>query len=69
MRASLDGGASWLPSVQLNEKTIDLAAFSSSLGDTAGIAADAAGSFHPAWIDTQTGTRQVWTTAVKVEAK
>jgi hypothetical protein len=65
MRTSLDGGASWLPSAQPNEKSCQSSV--GSLGDTAGLAADADGSFHPVWIDNQTGTRQVWTATVKVE--
>jgi hypothetical protein len=65
MRVSLDGGGSWSPSVQLNEKMCPTSF--GSLGDTAGIAADPAGHFHPVWIDDRTGTRQVWTRAVKVE--
>lgn len=35
-------------------------------GDTAGLVADAAGVFHPFWIDNHLGTPQVWTAAVKV---
>jgi len=35
-------------------------------GQTAGLSSDAAGSFHPFWIDNRTGTPQVWTATVKV---
>jgi hypothetical protein len=35
-------------------------------GDTAGLAADAAGVFHLVWIDNRTGIPQVWTAAVTV---
>ena len=35
-------------------------------GDTGGLAADAAGRFHPFWIDNRTGIPQVWTAAVTV---
>ena len=35
-------------------------------GDFMGLAADASGAFHPFWIDTRTGTFQVWTSAVRV---
>jgi hypothetical protein len=35
-------------------------------GDTAGLAADADGAFHGAWIDNRTGTNQVWTARIKV---
>jgi len=36
-------------------------------GDTAGMAADAAGGFHPFWIDNSTGTAQLWTTTISVD--
>jgi hypothetical protein len=36
-------------------------------GDYAGLAADAAGIFHPFWIDNRTGMQQVWTAAVTVD--
>lgn len=35
-------------------------------GDTAGLIADAAGVFHPVWVDNRTGTPQVWTAPVTV---
>lgn len=35
-------------------------------GDTAGLAADAAGTFHPFWVDNRTGVPQVWTNTVAV---
>src|SRR6266404_4229034 len=35
-------------------------------GDYAGMAADAAGIFHPFWVDNRTGLHQVWTATVKV---
>lgn len=35
-------------------------------GDTAGLAADSDGIFHPLWIDNRTGVAQVWTAAVSV---
>ncbi len=38
-------------------------------GQTAGLSADAAGNFHPFWIDNRTGTPQVWTATVKVNGK
>jgi hypothetical protein len=65
MRVSLDGGATWLPSLRMNEKTIDLR--TNHLGHTAGLAADAGGNFHPVWIDNRTGKNQIWTTTVTVE--
>lgn len=38
-------------------------------GDTAGLAADAAGIFHPLWVDNRMGIAQVWTSAVNVNGK
>ena len=35
-------------------------------GHTAGLAADASGSFHPFWIDNRTGVSQIWTASVLV---
>lgn len=62
MRVSIDGGATWQPSAQINEQPIR--APGEDLADTAGIAADANGVFHPVWIGDSTGTTQVWTAAV-----
>jgi hypothetical protein len=67
LRLSLDGGDTWPPSVQVNEQVIRATVW--ELRDTAGLAADAAGTFHPAWIDDRTGVRQVWTAAVEIEAE
>ena len=67
LRVSLDGGATWQPSVQVNEKPGK--APYDRVRDTAGLAADANGSFHPAWIDDRTGKRQVWTASVRVETR
>jgi hypothetical protein len=67
IRLSLDGGESWQPSVQVNEKTINASVW--DLRDTAGLAADGAGTFHPVWIDDRTGTTQVWTAPVGVEKR
>jgi hypothetical protein len=64
MRASLDGGATWLASVKLNGKTIGLR--TNRLGHTSGLAAGAGGDFFPAWIDDRTGKSQVWVARVKV---
>jgi hypothetical protein len=36
------------------------------LGDTAGLAADAVGTFHPLWVDKRTGVLQVFTAKVSV---
>ena len=38
-------------------------------GDTAGMAADANGVFHPLWVDNRTGILQLWTTSVSVVGK
>jgi hypothetical protein len=38
-------------------------------GDTAGLIADAGGTFHPFWIDNRTGFPQVWTAPVHVEGR
>jgi hypothetical protein len=67
IRVSLDGGETWQPSVQVNETAIKSSVW--DLRDTAGLAADAAGTFHPVWIDDRTGTTQVWTAAVRVEKR
>jgi hypothetical protein len=67
IRISSDGGGTWQPSVQVNEKAIKASVW--DLRDTAGLAADAAGLFHPVWIDDRTGTTQVWTGTVRAEKK
>jgi hypothetical protein len=67
IRVSLDGGETWQPSVQVNEKTIKASVW--ELRDTAGLAADTAGAFHPAWIDDRTGVQQVWTATVGIEKR
>lgn len=43
--------------------------FNEDGGDTAGMAADAAGIFHPFWVDNRTGTPQIWTAPVRVKAR
>lgn len=63
MRVSTDGGVTWHPSVQINSQP--------STGNitgwhTAGLCADAAGRFHPAWIDDRTGIPQLWTASITV---
>ena len=67
MRASGDGGATWGPSVQVNDVTSEAPALS-ALGHTAGLAADAGGVFHAAWIDHRTSVLQVWTAAVRARS-
>jgi hypothetical protein len=64
---SLDGGETWQPSVQINEKTIKVSVW--ELRDTAGLVADADGTFHPTWIDDRTGTTQVSTATVAVDKR
>lgn len=90
--ASLDGGETWLPSVnvadapqipravwsvaprQYSEKpnldTISLglgwANWDFTGGDATSIDADAAGNFHPVWVDARTGVRHIWTASVRV---
>jgi hypothetical protein len=67
IRVSLGGGETWQPSVQVNEAMIKSSVW--DLRDTAGLAADAMGTFHPVWIDDRTGTTQVWTAVVQVEKR
>jgi hypothetical protein len=67
IRISLDGGETWQPSVQVNEKAIKASVW--DLRDTAGLAADTFGVFHPVWIDDRNGTTQVWTGTVGVEKR
>jgi BNR repeat-like domain len=78
LRASLDGGETWLPSVRVTDvaSTFELrkpgskrGSFQTILGDTAGLAADVAGGFHPVWIDNRTGVRQVFTATVRVKGR
>lgn len=47
---------------------VSLNTFTFQGGDTAGLAADAAGIFHPFWIDNRTGVPQIWTAPVAVNA-
>ena len=63
VRVSQDGGATWLPSVRMNEKPGRGLA---DVGHSAGITAGADGRFHPVWIDNRNGTRQLWTAAITV---
>ena len=70
--ASLDGGATWLPSVRVSEKpyvagaVARKSAFALNGGDTAGLVVTADGAFHPVWVDDRTGAPQVYTTRVTV---
>ena len=67
-RASLDAGQTWLPSVRVSTADhVDNAGESrKNSGDTAGLAADADGAFHPVWIDNRSAIPQMWTAMVKV---
>ena len=72
--ASLDGGASWSPSVAVSTAPNARAAqqgpdYLPNGGDTAGLAAAADGRFHALWIDNRTGVQQVWTAAITVTAR
>lgn len=69
--ASLDGGKTWLPSVRVSTAAHvdDKGDSRKNSGDTAGLAADAHGVFHPVWIDNRTGIPQMWTATVKVRGR
>jgi hypothetical protein len=68
-RASPDGGSTWERPVRITEKTsVAKTRSDAHLGDTAGIAPDVDGVFHPVWVDNRTGVLQVWTTAVTVKS-
>jgi hypothetical protein len=74
LRASLDGGETWQPSVRVTDvaSTFELknaGSVQNALGDTAGLAADARGDFHPVWIDNRTGVRQVFTATIRVKGR
>jgi hypothetical protein len=73
-RASLDGGATWLPSMRVTNVASDFHLNDKNggvegknwVGHTAGLTADAAGEFHPLWVDNRTGVKQVFTTRIAV---
>ena len=68
-RASMDGGATWLPSTRISPEAHKASEDTrKNSGDTAGLAADAGGDFHPVWVDNQTGIPQMWTATVHVIA-
>ena len=63
VRVSVDGGLTWMPSIQVNEEPGTGDVF---VGHTAGLVATADGRFHAAWIDNRTGKNSVWTTWIEV---
>jgi hypothetical protein len=71
--ASLDGGATWLPSVRLSKDPFSAgevakkSAFAANGGDTAGLATAADGSFHPVWVGDLNAVPQVYTARVEVK--
>lgn len=69
--ASLDGGATWLPSVRASTAANEPGKKGGSItnGDTSGLAAGADGEFHALWIDNRTGVPQVWTAPITVAGK
>jgi hypothetical protein len=68
--ASVDGGKTWLPSARVSTAAhVTTDDPKKNSGDTAGLAADADGLFHPVWIDNRTGIPQMWTTTVNVRPK
>jgi hypothetical protein len=67
VRVSLDGGATWQPSVQVNEAPIKASVW--ELRDNANIVAGADGKFHAFWADDRTGVLQVWTAEIGVSAR
>lgn len=48
---------------------VSLHSFNEMGGHTSGLAVDAAGRFHPLWVDNRTGVSQVWTAPVTVEGE
>ncbi|MEW6742665.1 MAG: sialidase family protein [Planctomycetota bacterium] len=70
-RGSSDQWAIWVRGFPMPQGThaaaVFLDMFFYSGGHTAGLVSDAAGVFHPFWIDNRTGVSQVWTAAVRVQ--
>ena len=48
---------------------VSLHSFNEIGGHTSGLAVDAAGRFHPLWVDNRTGVSQVWTAPVTVDGE
>jgi hypothetical protein len=72
LRASPDGGKTWVPSVRITEQTTrrgkKTRTRADGVGHTAGLLADANGGFHCLWVDGRTGVAQVWTATVRSDA-
>jgi hypothetical protein len=80
--ASLDGGESYLPNVQVSDTQscsdpnvagntvggFNAARFWPAGGHYFGLAADADGVFHALWADSRTGVYQLWTAPIWVKA-
>ncbi|TAN21844.1 MAG: exo-alpha-sialidase [Acidobacteria bacterium] len=80
-RASRDGGDTFVPGVKASTADYDpsrggrvplfndlaLPWFAFHGGHTMGLAADAAGAFHPLWVANPEGVAQVWTTTIRVD--
>jgi hypothetical protein len=71
LRASLDCGESWLPSIRVSSSPNHLKSSDRHLngGDTSGLAADAARRFHVVWIDNRTGMAEAWAGTVEVRGR
>jgi hypothetical protein len=69
-RASVDGGRSFRPPVQVSSHPARYPAAAGrarfNVGEAAGLAPDANGDFHAIWIDNRTGRQQVWTATIAV---
>jgi hypothetical protein len=51
------------------ESAIGITNFAFIGGDTAGLAVDSRGVFHPLWVDNRTGISQIWTSDVSVSGE
>jgi hypothetical protein len=70
--ASVDGGATWLPSVRVSESPNTARGTSGTGvtgGDTSGLAASPDGRFHALLIDNRTGIQQVWIAPITVQLR
>lgn len=71
--ASLDGGATFLPTVPLaSQPTPDYEQFgfkNGRLGDYLNTTAGPDGIFHALWMDGRTGTQQMWYSSIRVECE